>query len=86
MTEDKYQPIDCNAYDVYEIAIMHHSSLEIEWLDEQGVSHHQRVKPLNLEINNKAEYLVAMTELDHPASVRKIRLDRILSATEKGPG
>ena len=75
---DKYQPIRCFQYDVYEIAIMRNKFLELKWLDNNDVKQHQKVKPVNLKILNGAEYLIVELEVNDEVLISEIRLDKII--------
>jgi len=69
-----YQPIACALYDEYEIAIMHKKHLTIEWLDDNGNQHTDRVLPIDTLVKNKEEFLLANTQ-EHKELC--IRLDKI---------
>ena len=83
MNEKPYQPITCAAYDLYEIAIMRHQNLTLHYESKTGEHQQSIVKPLNVKINNAAEYLVC-----HPVfngtldteQIIEIRLDNIFQA------
>ena len=77
MTEDAYRPIACADYDIYEIALMKNKSLVLAWVDSSGREQQHIVKPINLSIVNRAEYLL----IEFMGAEQSIRLDRILSAS-----
>ncbi|MDH5471476.1 MAG: hypothetical protein OEY61_01355 [Gammaproteobacteria bacterium] len=81
MSDEKYQPIACSDYDIYEIAIMRHEKLDLHWLDDRGIEHHQEVTPVNLKISCAAEYLVVELRHGDKSSLSDIRLDKIIKAT-----
>lgn len=74
MTNESYKPITCALHDEYEIAIMHGQLLSISWLDDVGVQHSDTVMPKDILVQNKAEFLVAVSSSQQ---VLSIRLDRI---------
>lgn len=78
MAKDKYIPIACGDYDIYEIAIMHNARLDLEWRDENGQVNHQSVKPIELKIKQGAEYLIILSDVNDADSKLEIRLDRII--------
>ena len=78
MCGDKYQPITCSEYDVYEISIMRNALLDLQWFDASGVVHNQKVKPVGLEIIQAAEYLIVELNPGDATSIAEIRLDKII--------
>ena len=77
MADTPYKPIDCSDYDIYEIAIMQNRQLIIESKTDEGDLSAQKVKPIQLQIIDGAEYLFFISE---QKDEHKIRLDRINSA------
>jgi len=75
MLNNPYTPIDCAIYDIYEIAIMQKKQLNLKWLNDDGQICNEQLKPVKLQIKNKAEYLLLDSEI-----VFEIRLDKILQA------
>ena len=75
MLKDPYTPIDCAIYDIYEIAIMQKKDLLLKWLSDDGLTCNAQVKPVKLQIKNKAEYLLLDSD-----KISEIRLDKILQA------
>ncbi|MBT8119526.1 MAG: hypothetical protein KJN89_07390 [Gammaproteobacteria bacterium] len=73
MTEP-YQPIPCALHDEYEIAIMHKKHLRIEWSSEVGEQHTENVRPKDILVKDKQEFLVADGE---DGEALCIRLDKI---------
>jgi len=73
MLSNPYTPIDCAIYDNYEIAIMQKKKLKLKWLSDDGQVFNEKLKPIKLEIKNKAEYLILDSEI-----ISEIRLDKIL--------
>lgn len=74
---DTYQPIACETYSQYELAIMHRESLRIAWRDDQGHSHLSTITPTDLQTKNHEEFLLAT---DQQGKALRIRLDRIVSS------
>lgn len=72
--ETPYHPISCSIYSEYELAIIQHHTLQLVWLDTNSIEHISRLKPLDLQTENHAEYLIAR---DHDNHQLKIRLDYI---------
>ncbi len=72
---DAYEPIDCELYSRYELAIMHRQTLRLAWRDEAGVTHLKTVRPRDLRTHEHCEYLLADTLAGAPLS---LRLDRIV--------
>ena len=73
---DDYQPIACGDYDIYEIAIMRGQLLQLKWR-QAGAVQQQKVRPLTLKIENRAEYLYFQQGIEEP---QRLRLDKIISA------
>ena len=71
---EPYKPIACALHDQYEIAIMQKKHLTINWLDDSGVSHNDKVFPKDILVRDGEEFLVANTEDNKEL---KIRLDKI---------
>ena len=80
MCVDKYQPITCTEYDVYEISIMRNALLNLQWFDASGIEHNKKVKPVGLKIIEAAEYLIVELKPDDTTSIAEIRLDKIIKA------
>lgn len=78
MSDDKYQPVSCSEYDIYEIAIMRQQCLDLKWQNSHGIEHNQKVKPVDLKIINGAEYLIVELVPDDKSSISEIRLDKII--------
>lgn len=74
--DDKYKPIPCADYSNYEIWIIRRQQLKLAWKDETGQQHIGTLLPLDLQIRDKQEFLIA----SRPYSDDKIhiRLDYIL--------
>ena len=72
-----YQPIDCDLYSRYELAILRRQRLRTIWRDQQGCYHLRVLQPLNLRSRAHCEYLLARTETGH---ILELRLDQILRA------
>lgn len=71
-----YRPIDCALHSRYELAAMHRQPLHIRWRDQHG-DRQARLTPLDLQVRDGAEYLLARAA---GGAVCRIRLDRIRSA------
>lgn len=75
MSDKSYKPIACADYDIYEIAIMQNKRLRLEFESEQGYIQVEELKPLKLQIKDKAEYLLTDSK-----NAKEIRLDAIRHA------
>ena len=69
-----YKPIACALHDEYEIAIMHKKQLNIKWIDEAEQEHNANVRPTDILVKDKQEFLIARTQ---DGEVLCIRLDKI---------
>ena len=77
-----YTPIACGFYDVFEIAIMRGQQLKARWTDDDRGVRDELIRPLNLTIRDRAEWLIAE---DQQGRRLNLRLDRIKSAdTSRG--
>ncbi len=74
MTNNTYTPISCDLHSQYELAIMHKNTLLLQWQDESGQQHEEKLTPLDVITRNSAEYLKV---LDREGKENLIRLDRI---------
>lgn len=74
---EPYQPIACETYSQYELAIMHRQPLRIAWRDDQG--HHRlgTVMPKDLQTRDHEEFLLATSAQGEDL---RIRLDYIVSS------
>jgi len=77
MMSDHYKPISCALHSEYELAIMHHQKLRIQWriTSEQTIT--QTLKPYDIITSEGSEYLL-LHALNEPDI--KIRLDKIIDA------
>ena len=73
-SNEHYQPVSCELHSQYELAIMHKSKLELSWLSGGELVTETNVQPLDVKTENKAEYLVAVTEKNENLL---LRLDQI---------
>jgi Rho-binding antiterminator len=73
--EQQYTPINCEIHDGYELACMRKAIHNVEWI-EQGITHSEKLRFLDLEYSKKGEFLIAENE---QKELRKIRLDSISS-------
>ena len=81
MPVEPYTPIACADYDIYEIAILRHNHLLLEWISEKGEKLRVTVMPRELKIIQGAEYLLFKPVRNNNLnSIDKLRLDRIHSA------
>lgn len=69
-----YKPIACALHDEYEIAIMHKKQLNIKWIDEAEQEHNANVRPTDILVKDKQEFLIARIQ---DGEVLCIRLDKI---------
>lgn len=69
-----YNPIDCDLYERYELAIMHRETLFIRWRDAGGLTHLEQLQPLDLKALEGEEFLHARTR---NGEARVLRLDQI---------
>ncbi len=76
-TTTEYRPIPCASYDLYEIAILHGSRMQLLW-QEDNVIHDQVVTPLSLRTAQGQEFLQLRTTHDETL---ELRLDQIQRAT-----
>ena len=73
--ENQYQPISCELYSEFELAIMQQQQIKLVW-HEAGQTRIATVKPLDLKTKNHQEFLLAK---DHQGKALQIRLDYIRS-------
>lgn len=74
---DKYKPISCDLHSQYELWIMRGEEIKLAWLDDDGVTHIERVKPVDVRAEMGNEYLYFE---DASSLSQRIRLDHILRA------
>ncbi len=74
-----YQPIGCDIYSEYELAIMHRTHLRLHWRDAAGLHHLALLLPRDLETCQGEEFLHAE---DSAGERYRIRLDYILEKHE----
>ena len=74
---DKYKPISCDLHSQYELWIMRREEIKLAWLDDNGVTHIERVKPVDVRAEMGNEYLYYEGASSLP---QRIRLDHILKA------
>ena len=72
-----YEPIACSFHDVLEIAIMHRSRLTACWRGPDGSRQEGTLRPLDLQVRDGAEWLIAR---DERGTDIEVRLDRLESA------
>ena len=73
MNDDGYIPVPCGFHSELELSVMHKQWLRIAWHDDR-TAHVESLLPLDIQIHDQEEFLIAET-LD--GSARRIRLDRI---------
>jgi Rho-binding antiterminator len=69
-----YQPVSCDLHSLYELAIMHQYKLRLSWREQDEVITAENIFPLDIQIKNKAEFLIAKTAEQNNLC---IRLDHI---------
>lgn len=69
-----YIPVACSLHSEYELAIMHKTSLQLDWLDEAQQPHKDSVMPLDIKTINHQEYLIVQSR---NGERHEIRLDKI---------
>lgn len=74
---DKYKPISCELYGMYEMAILRREPLRISWHGARGQDHVEALRLTNLRTRQHAEYMIAY---NHFGERRVIRLDRVREA------
>jgi Rho-binding antiterminator len=72
-----YEPISCEIYSRYELAIMRGHSLRVHWVDGRGLHRLENLTPIDLRTRNHAEFMIALTLAGHR---HVLRLDRIRDA------
>ncbi|MGD8379973.1 MAG: transcriptional antiterminator, Rof [Gammaproteobacteria bacterium] len=72
-----YNPIDCQTYSRYELAILHQTALVLCWRDTSGIAHLESLMPLDLETRRGEEFLIARTRAGRSIC---LRLDHIIEA------
>jgi Rho-binding antiterminator len=77
-----YQPIACDLYSEYELAILHRTPLTLSWRGTDGLDHLETLVPKDLVTCKGEEFLVF---LNAAGEQLKVRLDRILSAHKRLP-
>ncbi len=68
-----YDPIACDRYSEFEIAIMHRQKLRLRWHDG-NVFYEQTVLPIDLKTEQHEEFLICR---DDAGQTHTIRLDHI---------
>lgn len=73
--ENQYQPISCELYSEFELAIIQHKKIKLVW--REGDQHHIAVvTPLDLITEDHQEFMIAQ---DHRKQLLRVRLDYICS-------
>ena len=75
--DDYYQPISCDLYSEYELAIIRGHKIKLVWQENQQTSI-ATVTPIDLLTRDHQEFLKAV---DHAGDQLQIRLDHIRSQT-----
>jgi len=73
--DSNYQPISCETYSEFELAIMRQHKLKMVWRI-QGQTHIATVLPLDLITREQQEFLLVE---DHTDNTFQVRLDHIQS-------
>ena len=74
---EHYTPINCDLHSQYELAIMHHTPLQLVWRDDTNLDHVCTLVPMDLKTQHGEEFLLGQ---DHTGQTMTLRLDRIISA------
>jgi Rho-binding antiterminator len=74
---DEYKPISCDLHSQYELWIMRGQDIKLAWQDETGITHIERVKPVDVRAESGYEFLYFK---DSRQSHGRVRLDYILRA------
>ena len=53
--DSDYTPIPCGLYSGYEVAILHRQTLSLQWRDDKGLEHVERVVPILFFLEEQAE-------------------------------
>ncbi|MCW9058848.1 MAG: transcriptional antiterminator, Rof [Gammaproteobacteria bacterium] len=70
----EYTPIDCELYNQYELAILHHRRLRVCWRDTRDETHIAMLTPRDLQTREGAEFMIAE---DQDGQSLELRLDWI---------
>ena len=70
----QYIPIACSLHDLYEIAIMHRTRINITWIDDSGRDHEEVIMPMDIVVKKSEEFLLFF---DGKGNERMVRLDHI---------
>ena len=73
--ENQYQPISCELYSEFELAIIRHQRIKLVWWDNNQHSI-GLLTPLDLITEDHQEFLIAQ---DHNKQLLRVRLDYIRS-------
>ncbi len=73
--DNQYQPISCELYSEYELAIMHGQKIKLVWQENRQMNI-AIVTPIDLCTEDHQEFLIAQ---DHQKQLLRIRLDFIRS-------
>ena len=80
MADDKgYIPVSCDIHSQFELFIMHNSSIQLDWQDENDKTFSEIVKPRDVQTKSGEEFLLVLNKRNETI---KIRLDRIQSFKE----
>ncbi|MDH5446698.1 MAG: Rho-binding antiterminator [Gammaproteobacteria bacterium] len=73
--DNNYQPISCELYSEYELAIIRNQKIKLVWQVGEQI-HIGIIKPLDLQTHEHQEFLIGQ---NHQKRLHKIRLDHIRS-------
>ena len=73
--DNHYQPISCELYSEYELAIIRNRKIKLVWKVQDQINI-GIITPLDLQTSDHEEYLIGQ---DHQQQMLKIRLDYIQS-------
>ena len=72
--DEAYIPVSCDIHSQFELLIMHNSSIQLDWQDENDKIFSEIVKPKDVQTKSGEEFLLVLNK--HNETL-KIRLDRI---------
>lgn len=70
----KYEPVSCDIYSRYELAILYGQGLRVAWWAARGIARVEHLQPMNLRTRTGGEYMIARNLIGQR---RIMRLDRI---------
>lgn len=73
-SEKPYIPVSCAIHSQYELLIMHQEKFQLDWQDDNGALHSEKLKPIDLKVESGEEFLIAE---NNTGQQYQIRLDLI---------